>query len=100
MCSERVASKLHATRQDVWQTEKHFQDSPGREPVSASSSMSIPGVPSPGRCRSPSRWGDRSQTVSSPEVGEGVISPNRGRITSLDIKDGRLPQSPQAWHGH
>lgn len=72
MCSERVASKLHTSRQDVWPTEEPFQDCLEREAVSASSSMSIPGVPSPVRCLSPPHWSDGS----SPEAGERVISPN------------------------
>lgn len=44
-CSESVVSKPRATGLDARQTEEHFQDSPGRELVTASSSAGVPGGP-------------------------------------------------------
>lgn len=44
-------------RLDAWQTEERFQDSPGREPVTASSSVGIRGDPEPCEVSVPSALG-------------------------------------------
>lgn len=56
-CSESVVSQPRATGLDARQTEEHFQDSPGRELVTASSSAGVPGAPEPCEVSVPSVLG-------------------------------------------
>lgn len=97
VCSESVASKPHGTGLDVRQTEEPFRDGPGRELVSASGSTSVFRGPCVLQGVGPLHAG-----VAGPVLGcvlsccqsEPGASLSRGRNTTLDGKDGRLPPCP------
>lgn len=76
---QRVALKTHAANLDAQWTEECFQDRPGRELVSASSSMVVPGGLEPCKVSVPSVLGGRSQAVSSPVAGVSWVPTARAK---------------------
>ena len=101
MQREGGIEKPRAAGLETWQTEERFQDSLGRELVSASRSAGVLGGPEPCEVFVPSAVGWRApgSVLSRGWSEPGTSSPSRGRSAALDVEDRVCPGAPEPGTG-